>query len=44
VLWLAFVVFLAYSAVHFLRENATRKAKSGKKRRDRSASPARGLR
>jgi hypothetical protein len=44
VLWLAFVVFLAYSAVRFLRENATRKAKSRKKRRDRSASPARGLR
>ena len=28
VLWLAFVVFLAYSAVRFLRENATRKEKS----------------
>jgi hypothetical protein len=44
VLWLAFVVFLACSAVRFLRDNATRKAKSRKKRRDRSASPARRLR
>jgi hypothetical protein len=44
VLWLAFVVFLAYSAVRFLRENGTKKAKSRKKRRDRSAPTARGLR
>jgi len=35
VLWLAFVIFLACSAVRFLRENAKNKAKSRKKRRDR---------
>jgi hypothetical protein len=43
VLWLAFVVFLAYSAVRFVRENAKKKARSRKKGRDRPASPARGL-
>lgn len=42
VLWLAFVVFLAYSAIRFVRESARKKAKSRRKRRDRSASPARG--
>jgi len=35
VLWLAFVIFLACSAVRLLRENAKNKAKSRKKRRDR---------
>jgi hypothetical protein len=35
VLWLAFVIFLACSAVRFLRESAKNKAKSRKKRRDR---------
>ena len=44
VLWLAFVVFLACSAVRFLGENANKKAKNRKKRRDRPASAARGLR
>ncbi|MGA8442300.1 MAG: hypothetical protein WB762_26755 [Candidatus Sulfotelmatobacter sp.] len=34
-LWLAFMVFLAGSAVHFLRDNAKSKVKSRKKRRDR---------
>jgi hypothetical protein len=43
VLWLAFVVFLAYSAVHFVRENAKKKATSRKKG-DRGASPARSSR
>jgi hypothetical protein len=43
-LWLAFVVFIACSAARFLRENANKKATSRKKRRGRTASPARGLR
>jgi hypothetical protein len=43
VLWLAFVIFLACSAVRFLRENAKKKARSRKKGLDRPASPARGL-
>ncbi|MGA2202204.1 MAG: hypothetical protein ABSG40_09605 [Terriglobales bacterium] len=41
VLWLAFVVFLAYAAVRFVRENAKKKSKSKGKRRDRPASPTR---
>jgi large-conductance mechanosensitive channel len=35
VLWLAFVIFLACSAVRFVREKAKNKAKRRKKRRDR---------
>jgi hypothetical protein len=42
VLWIAFVAFLAFSAVRVVGENARRKAKNRGKRRDRSASPARG--
>jgi hypothetical protein len=42
VLWLAFVAFVAFSAVCFVPENARKKAKGRRKRRDRSASPARG--
>jgi hypothetical protein len=40
VLWLAFVIFLACSAVRFLRENDKNKAKSRKKRRDRPSTSA----
>jgi hypothetical protein len=43
-LWLAFMVFLICCAAIFLRENANSKTKNKKKRRDRPASPARGLR
>jgi hypothetical protein len=35
VLWVAFVIFLACSAVRFLHQNAKNKAKGRKKRRDR---------
>jgi len=38
-LWLAFVVFLAYSAVRFLRENATMKAKSVSTQREGNRLP-----
>jgi len=42
VLWLAFLALLAFSAVRFVRENARKRSKGRRKRRDRSASPARG--
>jgi hypothetical protein len=35
VLWVAFVIFLACSAVRFLHQNGNNKAKGRKKRRDR---------
>jgi hypothetical protein len=44
VLWFAFVAFLAFSAIRFVREKAKNKSKGKRKRRDRSASPARGCR
>ena len=43
-LWVALVACLAFLAIHFVRENSKRKARSRRKRRDRSAAAVRGSR